>query len=98
MFLYMSPEQYEGYIKEMKTVVEETIRTIVNGKIDSLRTDFKEHREEFKIYIKEDMKWKEEADPYIKLASNISGTWKFVVYVVVGLLSLFGFYNIVNKP
>lgn len=95
---YMSPEQYEGYIKEMKKVVEETIRTIVNGKIDSLRSDFKEHREEVKLYINEDIKWKKEADPYIKLASNISGTWKFIVYVVVGLLSMIGFYNLIDKP
>lgn len=88
--LYMTPEQHEHYINEMKNIVADTIRTIVNGKIDGMRNDLTN-------YIKEDTLWKNTADPYIKLAANISGTWKFLVYVVVGVLSFFGLYSVINK-
>lgn len=90
--------------KAIMEAVKEAVTINVNGKIDKLTDIMNNHtkvdEDNARIlnqYIKDDMKWKEEADPYIKLAVNISGVWKFLIYIVVGLLSLIGFYNIVQK-
>ena len=96
----MTPDQH----KVIADSVKEAIQVHVNGKIDKLTLLITEHTKtdeetarNLNQYIKDDMLWKEEADPYIKLAANISGTWKFVAGVVVTLLSLIGFYKIVTE-
>ena len=68
-------------------VIKETIKATVNGKIDKMDKKLDEHyivdQETSRIlteYIKKDEAWKGIADPYIKLAANISGVWRFLVY------------------
>jgi len=107
----MQDHELQKIIETIKLVTVESIEKTVNGKINKLtdivnaNTDkLDKHLEAEGLWAIADIKWKksidlwrEDADPYIKLAQNISGTWKFLIYVVVGLLSLIGFYNLVQK-
>ena len=79
----MSEEQHQKYIEEVKVAVADSIEKHVNGKIRGLD-------EKVTTYIKEDTEWKATADPYIKLAVNIAGTWKFVIYLVGGVVAILG--------
>lgn len=107
----MTEEELKRIIDTIHTVTGESIEKHVNGKINRLTkivedntSKLNSHLEDEKIWLIADVewkkgidKWRENADPFIKLAQNISGTWKFLIYVVVGFLSLIGFYNIVQK-
>lgn len=85
----MSKNDHDIYIEEMKKELHIALEFYVNGKIDKMS-------DKFDAYIINDEKWKAMADPYIRLAMNISGTWKFIVYVVVSVLSFLGLYKILN--
>lgn len=107
----MTEEELKRIIDTIHIVTGESIEKHVNGKINKLTklvedntSKLNSHLQDEKLWAIADIEWKKSidlwrsnADPYIKLAQNISGTWKFLIYVVVGLLSLFGFYNIVQK-
>ena len=86
----MTPEQLEESRRIYIDVIKDAIKVTVNGKLDNLTTEFREHREETRNYIKQDMAWKSIADPYIKLAANISGVWKFLIYLGGGIITLLG--------
>ncbi len=80
------------------------VKETVNGKIDAMHNQLKDHtrideetNQKLIDYIREDTDWKKTADPYIKLAVNIAGTWKFAIYVLTGLLVVIGFYKIFPK-
>lgn len=84
----MNDEQFNQLKSELKSHVEDTIRVVVNGKIDSLRKDFSN-------YVADDMQWKEEAQPlvdafkggswFIKSSSSIL---KFVILVGTAIGSI----------
>lgn len=75
----MTPKQ----VNEIKELIHDSINTSVNGKINVLTQKFDD-------YIVADMKWKEEADPYIKGLANISGSAKIVVWLALGMSSIIG--------
>lgn len=58
----------------MKVHVSDVIRITVNGKIDGIRTDLN-------TYIKEDLQWKERAQPAIDIVTNVQGFGKVALYV-----------------
>ena len=86
----MTQDVQKQFLAEITKTVEQSIETVVNGKIRKLD-------EKVTAYIERDEQWKKDADPYIKLASNLSGSWKFLVYVVGGLLAFLGFYNLIIR-
>lgn len=75
----MTPEQ----IDELKEHVAETVKTVVNGKIDRLNLKLDN-------YIDSDMVWKEEYTPYIKGLANISGSAKIIVWIALGISACIG--------
>lgn len=107
----MKDEELQKIIDTIHKVTGDAIEIHVNGKINKLTKIVEDnaikldsHLEAEKEWATIDVAWKKsidlwrgDADPYIKLAQNISGAWKFLIYIVVGLLSLMGFYNIIQK-
>lgn len=51
----MTPEQ----LQEIKKEITDTVRVVVNGKIDAMNT-------KFDVYIDDDMRWKSTVDEYMK--------------------------------
>lgn len=90
MYWFMEEKERQQYIRELTQIIDASVANAiekhVNGKIRNLDIKLTE-------YIHDDTKWKEDADPYIKLASNISGTWKFAVYTAGGLITLFAIFK-----
>lgn len=83
----MTKDNQDEFLAEITKAVEKSIETVVNGKIRRLD-------EKLSLYIERDELWKKDADPYIKLASHIAGTWKFSVYVIGGILSILALIKI----
>ena len=85
----------EEELNRITNTIEQTIKVVVNGKIDKINDKLDAHMLDNKNYIERDELWKAQADPYIKLAVNISGTWKFLVYIAGTLLALIvGYKNL----
>lgn len=78
------------HIEEIKKTIQESIDKNVNGKINVLT-------EEFRDYVKEDMAWKEEYEPYLKGLANLSGGAKLVIWFAVGISSLVGAFLAVKS-
>lgn len=58
--------------EHIKEAVREAVKEMVNGKIDKLSADFKQ-------YVKEDMAWKDTAQPAIDAFTNLKGTGKIIM-------------------
>lgn len=71
----MTPEQIQELKDSMNHTLREGIETHVNGKIRTLTA-------EFKTYVKEDMEWKERADPALELVNNVKGFGRVFVYLL----------------
>ncbi len=67
----MTSDQFE----QINKTIEDTIKRVVNGKID--RLDVK-----LDTYMKEDNDWKERANPTIELGNNVRGFGKVMVYLL----------------
>lgn len=74
-------EQHQ--LEELKSHIADTVRLTVNGKIDNINNKLTD-------YIKDDMKWKKEYEPYIKGLANITDGTKIVIWVAVAISSLIG--------
>ena len=70
-------------LEELKSHIAETIKIVVNGKIDKIDANLN-------TYIKEDTEWKDEYEPYIKGLANVSGGVKILVWCAVGISALIG--------
>jgi hypothetical protein len=66
----------------IKSHIEETIKVVVNGKIDMITT-------KLNSYIKEDTEWKEMAKPAIELGTNVKGFGRVFAYIL-GILAAIG--------
>jgi len=67
----MTPEQ----IQDLKEHVAETVRTVVNGKIDGLNLKLDN-------YIDNDMAWKERAEPLVIAYENTTWLSKIVLNIM----------------
>lgn len=85
----MDKDQFLELKLELKEHVAETIRVTVNGKIDSLKADFSK-------YQKEDLKWKERAEPSVVFFENITVIKRFAIWSF-GILSATGGLLLVVK-
>lgn len=85
----MQDEEISKIIKALDESVAKAVELNVNGKIRKID-------EKLDNYIKADLEWKKTADPYIKIASNISGTWKFIIYIAGGILAIIGIRKELN--
>lgn len=70
-------------LSKIETHIETSINKNVNGKIINLA-------DEFKDYVKGDMEWKSEYQPYIKGLANVSGGAKILVWVAVSVSAVIG--------
>ena len=78
----MTEEEHKIYIEEMKKVIEQTITTVVNGKINKLDSKVSE-------YINSDLKWKEEkVEPLIDAHRTILNMATFIKWVA-GVVTAF---------
>ncbi len=85
----MTEIELKQFKDEIKEHVSETIRSVVNGKIDKLDKKLTE-------YIADDTRWKEEASvyrkeqiaPVVNVFQNGSGFFKVVKWVTVTLVTL----------
>lgn len=77
----MTPKERKLFISELKDHTESVVRQTVNGQITKLQENFDE-------YVKEDMKWKERAEPMIKTYEH--SNWLLKMFVgflkVIGLI------------
>ena len=70
-------------------VIEDTIKVVVNGKIDSLH-------KKVDAYIVEDAEWKKKASPALETYENLQGfnkisKWLFGIIIAIG--SLWALFN-----
>jgi len=90
MYWDMNEKDQAKYVQQLTAIIDSSVASAiekhVNGKIRALDSKITQ-------YIIDDTKWKEDADPYIKLASHISGTWKFAVYFAGGILVLIALFK-----
>lgn len=72
----MSPDQLDQFKTEMKEHVSDTIKAVVNGKIDGLRLDFTK-------YVVEDKAWKVEEEarnaPVVAAFENTNWLFRIVI-------------------
>ena len=68
----MNEEQMQAFKDEMKVHIADTIRVVVNGKIDGLRDDFQD-------YVRGDEAWKVRAEPMVVAYTN--ARWSFKVFI-----------------
>ena len=88
----MTPEQHQQFIEE----VQSTIKTTVNGKIDDLKKTTLT-KEDFGLYVKEDMRWKEDAQPALDNMKNLRTTWKGILGLSLGISAIGGALFILKK-
>ena len=69
-------------IEEVKAFLTVVIQEVVNGKIDKI--DLK-----LDAYIKEDMAWKDRAEPVLELGNSLRGASKLILYLT-GLIITIG--------
>lgn len=79
-------------MKKVDTQIELSINKNVNGKIDRLHSKLDN-------YIEEDTKWKNTAEPVIKMGENVAGFGKVSLYIlgfvasvtgaIIGLIKIF---------
>ena len=62
-------------LQELKDHVAETVRTVVNGKIDILSSKLDD-------YIVEDTAWKDRAEPLVKAYENSNWLWKIILNIM----------------
>lgn len=79
----MTPEQLEQFKDEMKAHVSDTIRVVVNGKIDNISQKLGD-------YVKADEEWKQRAEPFVKAFENTSWLFK----LTIGTLKLLGLLGV----
>ena len=79
----MTPEQLHEFKIELKDHIGEVITLKVNGKIDKIDAKLTE-------YIKDDIAWKLEYEPYIKGLANVSGAMKIGVAIALGISAVIG--------
>lgn len=78
----------EKQLRQIKELIQDTIKITVNGKIDALRN-------EVNVYIKEDNEWKDRANPTVQLGNNIRGFGKVVAYILGTAGMLFGLFKFI---
>lgn len=66
-------------LKQMDRRIGESVKTHVNGTIAEIHTKLEE-------YIVEDNKWKERAEPWVKMAEDTSKGGRFIKRIIIGLL------------
>lgn len=93
----MTKEEVENNRAIYIDVIKQAVKETVNGKIDKITEKLDLHIQETREYIKEDTTWKSTADPYIKLAANISGVWKFLIYCCTGITAFIAVYVGISK-
>ncbi len=81
--MQMAEKRAERHHQERLDLMVSTIEKVVNGKIDSLRIEFHDYRDE-------DKAWKKENEPYLRGLANLSGSAKIIVWVAIGVSSLIG--------
>ncbi len=79
----MTEIELKQFKQEMKDHVGDTIRSVVNGKIDKLTLKVDD-------YIKEDGEWKVRAEPVVKAFENGSWLWK----LFIATLKFFGLVSV----
>lgn len=79
----MNDQQYANFLEEMKSHIQTSIKSEVNGKIDRLTTSLQ-------TYIKEDTAWKIEAQPAIDVFKNLTGAGKIIVILAIGVSAIVG--------
>lgn len=77
-------------LKEIQNAVGKAIQTHVNGKIDKLTV-------KVDAYIADDLQWKQQAEPVIKMGENVQGFGKVSLYIVGFVAAVAGaFISITN--
>lgn len=77
----MNPEQLQSFKDEIREHLADTVRTVVNGKIDKIDR-------KLDLYIVDDTAWKVRAEPVVKAFENTSWLWKIFIGALktIGLL------------
>lgn len=100
----MTQEQLD----EIKEAVADSVKAVVNGKIDKLQTIMEQHMEDDKIvadrliqHLAKEEEWKKKAEPVIEMGTNISGFGKITLYLIGFIMAFVGiisaFYAAMNK-
>lgn len=100
----MTPQQLE----EIKEAVANSIKEVVNGKIDKLHSIMEQHMEDDKVvadklmlHLAKEEEWKKKAEPIIEMGSNISGFGKITLYLIGFIMAFVGvisaFFAAMNK-
>lgn len=80
----------EEQLVQIKKSLRETVETTVNGKLDKLQRSFDEH-------AKEDLEWKERAQPALDVVNNARGFGKTLVYLLGIAAAIFAVIKGLNK-
>ena len=72
-------ERMTTFHKENKKIIEDTIRVVVNGKIDRMNS-------KLEAYILEDTKWKETATPVVKAYEDTDAFRRVGAIILKGLI------------
>lgn len=80
----------DDIIKKMEAKIAESIDRAVNGKINRLTQEFREHNILVDTYIKDDNAWKDRNEPYLEGLANITGTSKIIVWIALGISTIIG--------
>lgn len=91
----------DAVIKKIEPAVQIAVDKSINGKLYKIMDEQKEHKEIVQDYIKEDMKWKESAQPVITMGQNVQGFGKVSLYILGFVASVAGviiyILNIIKK-
>lgn len=75
----MNDEQFKQLKSELKSHVEDTIKTTVNGKIDGLRRELTDYIQKDTEWKEVDKSWKSQVDPVVAVYKNSSWLGRIVV-------------------
>lgn len=68
----MTPEQFQIFLKDNRESTAEAIRLTVNGKIDAMKADLKEHTEKHDAFM-------EEMKPVLQAKAGVGFIYKILI-------------------
>lgn len=93
----MENSDIQKIIEGLKPALSDTVRTVVNGKIDRIHGLLEKQNEvmdslksQVENHISNDTEWKTEYTPYIKGLANVSGAMKIGVAIAIGVSAVIG--------
>lgn len=82
-------------LEQIKSSLADTIKVVVNGKIDKLTTENRETSAKIDAYILEDNFWKERAEPVIDMGINAKGASTVALWIAGAVIALGGAWQII---